>query len=181
MNSKLIPMSRVDKQISPLIDCIDVDTILPPPAVPNMAATYYLTVDNFFTGIKKLCKVSACMHDILKDAFLYLAGREDDALWCEKQIAISIFETLWSPSAIVGIHSNRRQRIVYMGGAELVYINEYGMLIGYKQRVSGNPKSGWVFWVGLPNDDFKEPNDRRLMITNLTAAGFKEEFAWHMH
>lgn len=180
MYNKLIPMSRVDKQIGPLVECLDTETILPSPTV-NMAATYYLAVDNFLDGIKKLCKVSAVMNTILKDAFLYIAGRESDALWCEKQVSTSVFETLWSPSAIVGIHSNRRQRIVYMGGAELVYINEYGMLIGYKQRVSGNPKSGWVFWVGLPDADFKEPNDQRLMITNLTAAGFKEESLWVMH
>lgn len=180
MDNKLIPMSRVDKQISPLIDCVDVDTILPPSTVPNMAATYYLTVANFYDGIKKLCKVSANIREILKDVPFYIAGRERDALWCEKQVATSIFETLWSPSAIVGIHSNRRQRIVYMGGAELCYINAYGMLIGYRQQRAGDSKSPWIFWVGLPTEDFKEPNDRRFMITNLTAAGFKEE-SWDLH
>lgn len=171
-NELMIPMARVEKELNNILANVDVELFMSKPTVPKMEEVYTLVTNDFYTGLRKLCRVSHLMNKVFEDAIAWCKGKETDSLYCEQQASLSIMESIRVPSIREGIYSNRMQRVLYIGNTELHYINACGVLIGWKQRVTGNPKSGWVFWVGVPKEEFKEKPDDMYFISKLTAAGF---------
>lgn len=149
-------------------------SVTPAITTPSMESTFYIEIPRFYDGLIKLTKISKELAYVLRDAMTYCVGNDNDDAHCERQAIISFMESIQVPHVRDGVHYPHKQRIVYMEGTEFHYLTRYGMLIGWKQRTTGDPRSTWIFWVNLPTADFHEYGDRRNMVTNLTAAGFTD-------
>lgn len=126
----------------------------------------------FSEGIQAVMKAS----EIMKEIFSFVVddvNPKDDYAY-QDWATIALQETIYWRGPINVERLLISQRIIHMANNEVFYRNWDGVILCWRRKTY-KPRSGWVFWILLPDHDYKEPEVEKTLASRLEQNGFKRE------
>lgn len=141
---------------------------------------YVLKTPKFYLGIEALIDSSPTMKEVFKEAPIPKLQKEkveNDAAY-ETWALWQLLNTIKITPPVNPALLTYAQRVAYVAKDAVDYINAEGIPVSWRKE-SSEPDARWVFWVLLPDQEFKERFSVEPVGKRLEINGFVREPLTH--